>query len=128
MAVVDEVREALERTVPDFGGRRGDWAGVLAAAGADERDRRDGLGGRSLWWRPSRRSARSLCQRSSSASPGRPRPASWSERRQHHATFRDDPSLPVGGDVDFDRPGARSDADRASSGSTRRHRTGFAHS
>ena len=40
MAVVDEVREALERTVPDFGGRRGDWAGVLAAAGADERDRR----------------------------------------------------------------------------------------
>ena len=40
MAVVDEVREALERAVPDFGGRRGDWAGVLAAAGADERDRR----------------------------------------------------------------------------------------
>jgi hypothetical protein len=40
VAVVDEVGEQLERAVPDFSGRRGDWAGVLAAAGADERDRR----------------------------------------------------------------------------------------
>lgn len=36
MAAVDEVREALERTVPDFSSRSGDWAGVLAEAGASE--------------------------------------------------------------------------------------------
>jgi hypothetical protein len=40
VALVDDVREALERAVPDFGDRRGDWAGVLAAAQADVRDRR----------------------------------------------------------------------------------------
>lgn len=40
MAAVDEVRVALERTVPDFRGRSGDWAGVLGRARSDERDRR----------------------------------------------------------------------------------------
>jgi hypothetical protein len=36
VAVVDEVRETLEKTVPDFSNRSGDWAGVLAMARADE--------------------------------------------------------------------------------------------
>ena len=40
MAVVDEVREALEQTVPDFSDRSGDWASVLALAQAGEEDRR----------------------------------------------------------------------------------------
>ena len=40
MAAVDEVRLALERTVPDFRDRRGDWAGVLERARADERKHR----------------------------------------------------------------------------------------
>ncbi len=39
MAVVDDVREALEQTVPDFSDRSGDWAGVLAMAQAGEGDR-----------------------------------------------------------------------------------------
>lgn len=39
MAVVDDVREALEQTVPDFSDRSGDWAGVLAMAQAGEEDR-----------------------------------------------------------------------------------------
>lgn len=40
MAVVDDVREALEQTVPDFSDRSGDWAGVLAMAQAGEGNRR----------------------------------------------------------------------------------------
>jgi hypothetical protein len=40
VAVVDEIREALEQTVPDFSDRSGDWPGVLAAAQTEERDRR----------------------------------------------------------------------------------------
>ena len=44
MAVVDDVREALEQTVPDFSDRSGDWAGVLAMAQAGEGDRRGRAG------------------------------------------------------------------------------------
>lgn len=40
MAAVDEVRTVLERTVPDFRDRSGDWAGVLAEAGLEARERR----------------------------------------------------------------------------------------
>jgi hypothetical protein len=40
VAVVDDVREALEQTVPDFSDRTGDWAGVLAMAQAGEGDGR----------------------------------------------------------------------------------------
>jgi hypothetical protein len=40
MAAVDEVRMALERTVPDFRDRSGDWAGVLEKARTDERKHR----------------------------------------------------------------------------------------
>jgi hypothetical protein len=36
VAVVDDVREALEQTVPDYSDRSGDWAGVLAMAHAGE--------------------------------------------------------------------------------------------
>lgn len=39
MAVVDDVREALEQTVPDFSDRSGDWPGVLVMAQTDEEDR-----------------------------------------------------------------------------------------
>lgn len=45
MAVVDDVREAIEQTVPDFSERSGDWAGVLAMAQAGEGDRRGRAGG-----------------------------------------------------------------------------------
>ena len=44
MAVVDDVREALEQTVPDFSDRSGDWAGVLAMAQAGEGDGRGRAG------------------------------------------------------------------------------------
>jgi len=44
VAVVDDVREALEQTVPDFRDRSGDWAGVLALAQAGEGDRRGRAG------------------------------------------------------------------------------------
>jgi hypothetical protein len=44
MAVVDDVREALEQTVPDFSDRSGDWAGVLAMAQGGEEDRRGRAG------------------------------------------------------------------------------------
>jgi hypothetical protein len=37
MAAVDEVREAVERTVPDFSDRIGDWDAVLGKAHADGR-------------------------------------------------------------------------------------------
>jgi hypothetical protein len=37
VAAVDEVRAALERTVPDFSDRSGDWAGVLERARVGER-------------------------------------------------------------------------------------------
>lgn len=37
MAAVDEVREAVERTVPHFSGRTGDWAAVLEKARPDGR-------------------------------------------------------------------------------------------
>jgi hypothetical protein len=40
MAAVDEVRLALERAVPDFSGRHGDWAAVLERARADRRSHR----------------------------------------------------------------------------------------
>ena len=40
MAAVDEVRAALERTVPDFRDRSGDWAGVLERARPNERSYR----------------------------------------------------------------------------------------
>jgi len=40
MPAVDEVREALERTVPDYRDRSGDWESVLAQARAGERERR----------------------------------------------------------------------------------------
>ena len=40
MAAVDEVRVALDRIVPDFSGRRGDWAAVLEKARVDARDYR----------------------------------------------------------------------------------------
>ncbi len=39
MAVVDDVHEVLEQTVPDFSDRSGDWASVLALAQAAEEDR-----------------------------------------------------------------------------------------
>ncbi len=39
MAVVDDVREALEQTVPDFSDRSGDWVGVLAMAQTGEGNR-----------------------------------------------------------------------------------------
>ncbi len=44
MAVVDDVRGALEQTVPDFSDRSGDWAGVLAMAQAGEGDGRGRAG------------------------------------------------------------------------------------
>jgi hypothetical protein len=44
MAVVDDVREALEQTVPDFSDRSGDWAGVLTMAQTGEGDRRGRAG------------------------------------------------------------------------------------
>jgi hypothetical protein len=44
VAVVDDVREALEQTVPDFSDRSGDWAGVLAMAQAGEWDGRGRAG------------------------------------------------------------------------------------
>ena len=44
MEVVDDVREALEQTVPDFSDRSGDWAAVLAMAQGGERDRRGRTG------------------------------------------------------------------------------------
>ena len=44
MAIVDDVHEALEQTVPDFSDRSGDWAGVLAMAQGGERDRRGRTG------------------------------------------------------------------------------------
>jgi len=44
MAAIDEIRAALEQTVPDFRGRRGDWAGVLARAQAREQDRQGRFG------------------------------------------------------------------------------------
>ncbi len=44
MAVADDVREALEQTVPDFSDRSGDWAGVLAMAQAGEGDGRGRAG------------------------------------------------------------------------------------
>ncbi len=44
MAVVDDVREALERTMPDFSDRSGDWPGVLAMAQAGEGDGRGRAG------------------------------------------------------------------------------------
>jgi hypothetical protein len=44
VAVVDPVREALGRTVPDFSDRSGDWAAVLATAQAGEEDRRGRIG------------------------------------------------------------------------------------
>jgi len=40
VAVVDDVRRALEQTVPDFSDRSGDWAGILAMAQTGERDGR----------------------------------------------------------------------------------------
>ncbi|HEX2346696.1 MAG TPA: hypothetical protein VHI12_08930 [Gaiellaceae bacterium] len=40
MAAVDEVREVLEQTVPDYRDRSGDWESVLARAGAGQRKRR----------------------------------------------------------------------------------------
>jgi hypothetical protein len=40
MAAVDEVRMALERTVPDFRDRSGDWAGVLERARDERKHRR----------------------------------------------------------------------------------------
>jgi hypothetical protein len=40
VAAVDEVRAALERTVPDFRDRGGDWAGVLERARVGERKHR----------------------------------------------------------------------------------------
>jgi hypothetical protein len=40
VAVVDDVREALEQTVPDYSDRSGDWAGVLAMAQAGDGNRR----------------------------------------------------------------------------------------
>ena len=51
MAVVDDVRGALEQTVPDFSDRSGDWAGVLAMAQAGEGDGR-GRAGASQGRRP----------------------------------------------------------------------------
>lgn len=44
MAVIDDVRMALEQTVPDFSDRSGDWAGVLALAQAGEGDGRGRAG------------------------------------------------------------------------------------
>jgi hypothetical protein len=44
VAVVDDVRRALEQTVPDFSDRSGDWVGVLAMAQAGEEDRRGRAG------------------------------------------------------------------------------------
>jgi hypothetical protein len=38
---VDEIREAVERTVPSYRGRTGDWDGVLVRARAREAPRRD---------------------------------------------------------------------------------------
>jgi hypothetical protein len=52
VAVVDDVREALEQAVPDFSDRSGDWAGVLATAQAGEGDGRGRAGasqGRRRW-------------------------------------------------------------------------------
>ncbi|MCI0636203.1 MAG: hypothetical protein L0206_20160, partial [Actinobacteria bacterium] len=40
MAAVDEVRGALERTVPEYRDRSGDWAGVLAEAGLETQEHR----------------------------------------------------------------------------------------
>ena len=44
MAVVDDVRQALEQTVPDYSDRSGDWASVLAMAQAGEGDGRERAG------------------------------------------------------------------------------------